>query len=358
MQRGGSLELVYGCMWSGKTETLCTRLCDHTDNGGKVPLVLRPALDTQNPPKELVTHAGRVLRDEDDVDMLVISKPGELDGLLKPEVLESYDCYGFDEAQFFDPWELAEVVLRLQGTHHKRVIVAGLNRTYEHTQWLWLSLLVSDATISNLLYARCDVCGNQDAIHSLKRSDHTQPRQGRLERVARSSEGAPVLPGGKDLFTVVCATHLPRDEAALLADAFAGSVATLEDAFANRAELENVSKRDTKPPVYIESQINGGGGGADASNGTLGSATAATTHVVGEDDPRRENRFYAAVKAVFTERPPPWRGIQLPSMREHMCKFSCGVCNALGFAMVFAYFTLLLWPVPSGGYKAHFAASP
>lgn len=146
--RPGWIEVIFGPMFSGKTEELIRRLRSASFGKGKV-LVYRPARDSRSAPNHIEAHSGTSLQAQ------VIQ--------VFPQVSEVTEAganvVGIDEAQFFDPRELTEFceALALAGV---RVIVAGLDLDFERRAFEWFTLLASQSEESLKLTATCAVCGN------------------------------------------------------------------------------------------------------------------------------------------------------------------------------------------------------
>src|SRR4028119_1064311 len=114
--RTGSIEVVCGCMFSGKTEELIRRLKRARIAQQRV-RIFKPAIDDRYAVDAVVSHdEGRLactpLRDAQAI----------LEGVIDEEVI------GIDEAQFFGP-ELVEVADAL-ARRGVRVVLAGLDMDY------------------------------------------------------------------------------------------------------------------------------------------------------------------------------------------------------------------------------------
>ena len=109
----GTIEIVCGCMFSGKTEELIRRLRRATIAKQNVE-IFKPALDTRYDVENVVSHNNTTIRStpvQFASDILLLS--GES------------DVVGIDEAQFFDNQIID--VCRTLANNGKRVIVAGLD---------------------------------------------------------------------------------------------------------------------------------------------------------------------------------------------------------------------------------------
>ena len=115
--RFGWIEVICGCMFSGKTEELIRRLNRATIAKQKVE-IFKPVTDKRYHRTEIVSHNENAIR----------STPVNFasDILL---LASDCDVVGIDEAQFFDDG-LVDVCNHL-ANNGKRVIVAGLDMDYE-----------------------------------------------------------------------------------------------------------------------------------------------------------------------------------------------------------------------------------
>ncbi len=115
--RAGWIEVVCGCMFSGKTEELIRRLNRALIARQRVE-IFKPAIDTRYHVEKIVSHSEREIR----------STPVQFANDI---LLLAGDCdvVGIDEAQFFDA-SIVEVCNHLANSG-KRVIVAGLDMDYE-----------------------------------------------------------------------------------------------------------------------------------------------------------------------------------------------------------------------------------
>jgi len=115
--RAGWIEIVCGCMFSGKTEELIRRLNRALIAKQHVE-IFKPTMDKRYHDEKIVSHASREIR----------STPVNFANDI---LLLAGDCdvVGIDEAQFFDD-SIIDVCNHLANSG-KRVIVAGLDMDYE-----------------------------------------------------------------------------------------------------------------------------------------------------------------------------------------------------------------------------------
>jgi thymidine kinase len=142
----GWMEVICGCMFSGKSEELIRRL-KRVQIAGKKTEIFKPMLDSRYDPLHIVSHDASTIR----------CTPVETAAkilLLTGDV----DVIGIDEAQFFDP-TIGEVldILTLKGV---RVIVAGLDMDYAGKPFGPIPELLAKADFVTKLQAICVQCGS------------------------------------------------------------------------------------------------------------------------------------------------------------------------------------------------------
>ena len=146
----GWVEIVVGCMFSGKTSELIRRLTRATIGQQRV-LAFKPKVDTRNAADSLVSHPG-VFEDRQEFwAVSVASSETILAASADAEVV------GIDEVQFFDAG-LPDVVERL-ARRGKRVICAGLDLDYRGQPFGVVPELMARADQVDKTYAVCMICG-------------------------------------------------------------------------------------------------------------------------------------------------------------------------------------------------------
>ena len=152
--RMGTLEVITGCMFSGKTEELIRRLERVRIARGKA-LLFKPTIDDRYSEKAVVTHYGR------EFEALPL-KPGSeslsrLAEIAGEEALRGCSVVAFDEGNFFSK-NLSELCERLVNLG-KRVIVAGLDLTFAEEPFDPIPTLMALADQVDKLHAVCIKCG-------------------------------------------------------------------------------------------------------------------------------------------------------------------------------------------------------
>jgi len=152
-QRSGWVEVICGCMFSGKTEELIRRLkrAKIAEMGVQV---FKPIVDTRYDEASIVSH---------DTTSVLATPVDNSSRLLK--INEETRVVGIDEAQFFDAG-ITEVCeeLALRGI---RVVVAGLDMDYRGKPFGPMPNLLAIAEYVTKVHAICVHCGNL-ASHSYR----------------------------------------------------------------------------------------------------------------------------------------------------------------------------------------------
>jgi thymidine kinase len=171
----GSVEVIAGSMFSGKTEELIRRLRRAKFAGLKVE-IFKPAVDTRYSEDMVVSH------DEKSIMSTPVENASSI--LL---LTSGVEVVGIDEAQFFDN-SLIEVCTMLadSGT---RVIVAGLDMDFSGRPFGPMPALMATAEFVTKVHAICVRCGNL-ANYSYRKT---------------KSEKVVVL-GEKDIYEPLCRT--------------------------------------------------------------------------------------------------------------------------------------------------------
>ncbi len=167
-RRQGSIEVITGSMFSGKTEELIRRLRRARLAGQRVE-IYKPALDKRYSRTEVVSHDARTIR----------STPVETAANILLMAWE-VDVVGIDEAQFFDHG-IVEVCDQL-ANRGVRVIVAGLDMDYRGRPFGPMPDLMAIAEYVTKVHAICMRCGNLAHYSYRKTSEDAQVVLGEKER--------------------------------------------------------------------------------------------------------------------------------------------------------------------------------
>ena len=142
----GWIEVIAGCMFSGKTEELIRRLRRAQIAKQRVK-IFKPKLDSRYSTNDIVSHS------EQSMPSILVEDA--------QEILEQSDdahVVGIDEAQFIKG-ELADICNKL-ADDGKRVIVAGLDQDYRGIPFEPMPQLLAIAEYITKTLAICVECGN------------------------------------------------------------------------------------------------------------------------------------------------------------------------------------------------------
>lgn len=145
-QGTGWIEVVTGCMFSGKSEELIRRL-RRAQFARQSVVVFKPSIDRRYSEDSVDSHSGMNIR------AFLVDKAQDI-----PDLIGDAQVIGVDEAQFFDA-ELVAVCESLANAG-RRVIVAGLDMDYLGRPFEPVPQLLAVAEFITKNLAICMVCGN------------------------------------------------------------------------------------------------------------------------------------------------------------------------------------------------------
>ena len=187
--RAGSLEVICGSMFCGKTDELIRRLRRATIAKQKVQ-VFKPSIDIRYEEQRVASHAGSTF------DAIAITQSKEILDLLEKDTT----VVGIDEAQFLDEGVVS--VAKNLADHGVRVIVAGLDQNFKGEPFGCMPVLMALAERVDKLQAICMVCGEP------------------ASRTQRLVNGRParyddpeIIVGASEMYEARCRLHhiVPRD---------------------------------------------------------------------------------------------------------------------------------------------------
>jgi len=179
----GWIEVVAGCMFSGKTEELIRRL-RRAKIAKQTVVIFKPNIDTRYSTNAIVSHS------EQSLPSILIKDVKEI-----LDLVEDAQVIGIDEAQFFSN-DLIDVCNQL-ADNGKRVIVAGLDMDYRGIPFEPIPQILAVAEYITKSLAICVVCGNP--------ADRTQRKTSSSERV---------IVGAADVYEARCRKchYIPTEE--------------------------------------------------------------------------------------------------------------------------------------------------
>lgn len=151
------IEVITGSMFSGKTSELIRQI-RVVRRGGKQAVIFKPEIDDRYSKDAVVTH------DRDEEKSISVKSAKEiLKHLPKDKVV-----IGVDEAQFFDS-SLVDVLRDLSKQGY-RIIVAGLDMDYNQKPFGIMPTLLAIASEVTKLKAICSICGEPNAMYSVRKT--------------------------------------------------------------------------------------------------------------------------------------------------------------------------------------------
>jgi thymidine kinase len=185
----GSVEVITGSMFCGKTDELIRRLRRATIARQKVQ-VFKPAIDNRYASGKVTSHAGS------EFDALPVQSVEEILNKLEPDTT----VLGVDEAQFFDE-DIINIIQQL-ADRGLRVIVAGLDTDFRGEPFGPIPTLMAKAEVVDKLHAICMVCG--EPASRTQRLVNGEP--------ARYDDPV-VIVGAAELYEARCRKHhvVPRE---------------------------------------------------------------------------------------------------------------------------------------------------
>ncbi len=181
--KSGWIEVVCGCMFSGKTEELIRRLTRAIIAKQNVE-IFKPKVDTRYDKQKVVSHNETSIR----------STPVNF---AQDIILLAGDCdvVGIDEAQFFDD-QLVDVCNKLANAG-KRVIVAGLDMDFEGKPFGPMPNLLAVAEFVTKVHAICADTGELASFSYRLSSDDQKVLLGEKQEYEARSRGS-FIKGMKD----------------------------------------------------------------------------------------------------------------------------------------------------------------
>ncbi len=146
--RKGSIEVITGSMFCGKTDELIRRLRRATIARQKIQ-VFKPAIDVRYAVEKVTSHAGAEFS----------AIPVENSAAILEKLEGNVTVAAIDEAQFFDD-SIVDVVREL-AERGLRVIVAGLDMDFRAEPFGPMPFLMALAEEVSKLRAICMVCGQE-----------------------------------------------------------------------------------------------------------------------------------------------------------------------------------------------------
>ncbi len=185
----GSIEIICGSMFSGKTEEMIRRLRRAVIAKQKIQ-VFKPVIDDRYKVDKVTSHAGL------DFEAIPINNSSEIQNLLEPDTT----VVAIDEAQFFDDGIIQ--VIDQMSDNGIRVVVTGLDMDFRGEPFGCIPILLSKADKVDKLQAICMVCG-EPACRTQRLVDGKPARY----------DDPIVIVGAAEMYEARCREHheVPRD---------------------------------------------------------------------------------------------------------------------------------------------------
>jgi thymidine kinase len=185
----GSVEVITGSMFCGKTDELIRRLRRATIAKQNVQ-VFKPAIDDRYNERKVTSHAGN------DYEAYPIGETNQIISLLNDETT----VVAIDEAQFFDE-HLIDIVQDLADIG-MRVIIAGLDTDFRGEAFGPMPVLMAKAERVDKLHAICMVCG-----------EPASRTQRLVNGIPAKYDDPVVIVGASELYEARCRKHheVPRE---------------------------------------------------------------------------------------------------------------------------------------------------
>ncbi len=164
----GWLEVICGCMFSGKTEEVIRRL-RRAQIAKMSTIIFKPKIDSRYSESEIVSH------NKNRMNSKIIKSAKEMISESK-----NIDVVAVDEAQFFDK-NLIQVCKSL-ANNGKRVIVAGLDKDYRGLPFGPMPHIMCEADYLDKLRAICIKCGDPASYSQRMSEEKNQIVIGELDK--------------------------------------------------------------------------------------------------------------------------------------------------------------------------------
>jgi thymidine kinase len=187
--KGPYLAIYFGPMTCSKTTRLVNDLTVASIAGLKV-LYVNHSIDNRST-KPFSTHNDLLANTQLKFDTLTTStlKP------LTEKPHDVYDIFGIDEAQFFDPTELKDIVLHIVEKMGKYVIVTGLVEDYKRNVFGGILGLIPYCDRVEKLSAVCKKCAPEKIVAGKFTS-----------MMSANTKDNSIVVGGGDLYQAHCRT--------------------------------------------------------------------------------------------------------------------------------------------------------
>jgi thymidine kinase len=176
----GRIELIIGCMYSGKTTELIRRANRYKTLGKKM-MIFTHSLDTRYVENGIATH------NRETMDAIPLNK---LISIENSEDFKAAEIIFIEEGQFFT--DLYDFTVKCADTYKKTVIVSGLDGDYLRKPFQQIVDLIPHAEHVLKLNALCKECGDGTVASFSKRIVQSSDRE---------------LVGSEGMYVALCRKH-------------------------------------------------------------------------------------------------------------------------------------------------------
>ena len=178
----GSLEIIIGCMWSGKS-TEIIRIAKRYQSINKNVLILKNNKDNRYNFSDsyIVSH---------DQDKIKCVNTSELIKLIDTEIFEKAEIIIIEEAQFFK--DLYDFTILSTDLRNKKVIIVGLDGDFKRQPFGDILKLIPCSEKVTKLNAYCKLCNDGTLANFTKRCINNTKQE---------------LVGSDDIYMAVCRKH-------------------------------------------------------------------------------------------------------------------------------------------------------
>lgn len=186
------IEFIVGPMFSEKSTELVSRL-NRREIAGDKSVIIRPSIDNRGS----LTHSNLSHRlnevfvntDTFKVEKVNFNNKREGEEIKEGDYIFSdnyYDCFGFDEIQFFSSAVVEKI--NFLADNKRTVVVSGLNGTAERETWETVSELFPFVDKITYKTGICSMCGSENGAFSFFKKHKTEK----------------IVVGGTNDYTVLC----------------------------------------------------------------------------------------------------------------------------------------------------------
>lgn len=182
----GSLEIIIGCMWSGKSSEII-RIAKRYKSIEKKVLIIKNDKDNRYNYSEsyVVSH------DQEKIQCVNCS---ELKPIIKSEIYNNADLIIVEEAQFFK--DLYEFTLKSVDVNKKNLIIVGLDGDFQRKPFGDILNLIPISDKVTKFNAFCKLCNNGNPANFTKRCINNNSQE---------------LIGSDEIYMAVCRKHYLED---------------------------------------------------------------------------------------------------------------------------------------------------